>query len=159
MKSQKNNKQKSNKVKDKKDKLNQKDFLLKLARLENDRKRFESEKLMFINFANQKLLLEVIEILDAFFLALNSTNVSEEVKNWLVGFKMIKNQFENLLKNNGVKIITTQKNDDFNPEIHNSIEEVESDLKPGKIVEIVKFGYWYNDRLLRPVMVKTSKKK
>ncbi len=159
MKSNEDSKVVKKKAKSKSKTIDKNQYLIKLAQLENERKRFDKEKFAFINFANQKVLLELIEILDSFFLALNAKDVSNDVKNWLMGFEMIKGQFETLLKNNGVEVIKLQKGDNFDPNIHNSIEEVTSDVAPGKIAFVIKNGYLYNGRLLRPAMVKTSKKK
>ena len=133
------------------------EYLSSLANLENDRKRFEKSKMEFIKFSNERVIEELITILDTFHMAMNIEKPSSEVKNFLVGFQMIANQFDNLLINNGVTMIKPQIGDQFDSKIHSSVEEVKnSKLDSGKIVSIVKNGYNIHDRLLRPAIVKVA---
>ncbi len=135
-------------------------YLIALADLENDRKRFEKSKHEFIKFANRKVLGELIKILDTFNMAMNIKDPSSEVKNFLIGFKMIENQFKNLLESNGISKIEVQPGDEFDSELHFSMEEVDSEqFKPGQITTIIKDGYKIHKILLRPAMVKVVKNK
>ena len=133
-------------------------YLSSLADLENDRKIFEKSKGEFIKFANERVIEELISILDTFHMAMNIDKPSPEVKNFLKGFEMIANQFDHLLTNNGVTMIKPQINDQFDSQIHSSVEETKnSEFKSGKITVVIKHGYKIHDRLLRPAMVKVAK--
>ena len=68
--------------------------LHQLADMENLRKRLHKEKLEMNRFAVDNVLSEVLMPLDNFENALGFTeNMSEETKNWAIGFEMILNQF------------------------------------------------------------------
>jgi molecular chaperone GrpE len=63
------------------------------------------------------------------------------------------------LKKYGISKIEIKAGDEFNPERHQAVLELESsDRKAGSVVEAFQTGYTYNDRLLRPAMVSVSKK-
>lgn len=45
----------------------------------------------------------------------------------------------------------------FDPELQQAIMQVESeDYEEGVVVEVVQPGYWLNDKVIRPAMVKVS---
>ena len=50
------------------------------------------------------------------------------------------------------------KGEDFNPDFHQAISQVESaDHKPGQVIDVVQAGYTLKDRLLRPALVVVAK--
>jgi molecular chaperone GrpE (heat shock protein) len=71
----------------------------------------------------------------------------------MVGILHIKNQLEKVLNDNGVEKIEVSKGDDFDESIH---EVIEGENKKGKVKEVVKAGYKMGDRIIRPVLVKSS---
>ncbi len=92
------------------------------------------------------LILEILSVLDSLIIG------SEKDK----GLEKIKEQLENILKKYGLKEIKSV-GEVFNPEIHDAIEEVESDNEKGLIVEEIQKGYMIGDKLLRPSKVKVTK--
>ena len=81
------------------------------------------------------------------------------LKNFLIGFVMINNQFASILENYGVKKIKAV-GEKFDPMYHSAIETIETnDTEPGIVLEEVMTGYLYKDRVLRPSMVKVSAQK
>lgn len=148
------------KNKESKEKFNPKEEKKKLlAEMENFRKRFEEEKTHFIKYRSSSFLLEILPTLDMFEMALKA-KVADEVKTWLTGFEMVYNNLYTALETEGVSKIKTKVGDELDPNIHNAMEEVESDLiEPGKITEVVLTGYKIHDRLLRATGVKVAKKK
>ncbi len=134
-------------------------YLKVLAEMENLRKRFDSERSDILKYRASSFIQNILPTVDMFQMAMNSQNASEEVKNWLVGFEMILNNFVTALENEGVKEIKVNKGDDFDANYHHAIEEVEcEDVEPGKIVEVKMKGYTLHDKLLRPATVTVAKK-
>lgn len=129
-------------------------YLMALAEMENLRKRLENEKKDFIKYRASSFISEILPTMDMFEQALSAKNVSEETKNWLIGFEMILNNLKNLLANEGVVEIITKVGDDFDGNVHHAFEEKETDqVEPGKILEIKLKGYKIHERLLRPAAV------
>ncbi len=125
-----------------------------LAEMENLRKIHSKEKSELVKYFLSSFLQKLLPSLEMFELALNSKNVSGEIKNWLLGFEMINKNIKNILEEFGVKKIEVKKGDQFNPRFHESIEEKESDeIEKGKILEIKQNGYVLNDRLIKATSV------
>jgi len=127
------------------------------ADLINYKKRQEEVVQEFIKFANQDLILELLPMLDNFRLAAQHLPKELENSEWVKGVFQIKNQLENLLKTRGIEEIKSV-GEKFNPELHESVEEVESsDKKEGVIVEEVQKGYKLNGKVIRAARVKVVK--
>lgn len=142
-------------------KENFKDKYIKiLAEMENLRKRSESERSEILKYRASSFIQNILPTVDMFEMAMSAQNISEEVKNWLVGFEMILNNFKTTLENEGVKEIKTNKGDEFDANLHHAIEEVETnEIESGKILEVKIKGYKIHDKLLRPATVTVAKNK
>lgn len=124
----------------------------------NEKKRFDQEKQTFIQYANGRVLGDLVEILDSFNMAMGIKNPTPEVKNFLIGFEMIANQFNELLASSGVKVVNVKPGDEFDSNTCQAIDEVEgTEFEKGKVCQVVKLGYKHHERLLRPAMVKVAK--
>ncbi len=110
-----------------------------------------------LDHTKEELILKILPILDNLERA--EQNIPENLKNsnWVKGIFQIKNQFKNFLKNEGVEEMKIE-GENFNPNFHEAIEEVErKDKKSGEIVEVVEKGYLINGQLLRPAKVRVAK--
>lgn len=124
----------------------------------NEKRRFDQEKQTFIQYANGRVLGDLVEILDSFNMAMGIKNPTPEVKNFLFGFEMIANQFNELLASNKVLPVQVKAGDEFDSNTCQAIDEVEgTEFEKGKVCQVVKMGFKHNDRLLRPAMVKVAK--
>ncbi len=133
-------------------------YLKVLAEMENLRKRFETERTEVIKYRASSFIQNILPTVDMFEMAMNSQNVSDEIKNWLVGFEMILNNFKSTLEGEGVKEINVKKGDEFDGNLHHAIEEVDTDeVEPGKIFQVKMKGYTIHDKLLRPATVTVAK--
>ena len=130
------------------------------ADFENIKKRLEKEKITAVNFANESFARDLLGVIDALEMALN-TQISEEneqAKSLKEGVSLTIESFKAALAKHGVKIIETSVGGEFNPEIHNAMSYVESDsIASGFIAQIYQNGYMYNERILRPAMVLIAK--
>lgn len=134
-------------------------YLRALAEMENLRKRLGQEKSELIAFAVDNMLSEFLMPLENLENALKYTdNLSDELKNWALGFKMIVTQFKDVLSNHGV-VTFESKGMPFDPYFHEAIELVESTTeKDGHVIEEIQKGYKHNDRVLRVAKVKVAKR-
>jgi len=129
-----------------------------LAENENTRKRLQQEKEEMIAYAIDNMLSEFLSPLDNLDNALSFTdNLSEELKNWAQGFKMISSQFKTVLENHGV-IPFDSMGKQFDPHYHEALEVVETDEHENNtIVSEIEKGYLHGKRILRVAKVKVAK--
>lgn len=129
-----------------------------LAESENARKRMQKEKQEHTQYALSGVIADFLEPIDQMDNALKHTEkMSDEVKHWGVGFKMILSQFKDVLSNNGV-FPYESLGKTFDPHHHEAIEVIHTDNHPaGTIVEETRRGYKMGDRTIRPARVKVSK--
>lgn len=133
-------------------------YLLLLAESENARKRLQKERQDIQRFAMRGILSELLFPLDQLDGALAySEHASPEIKQWAFGFKMILNQFKEVLTQYHVHPFHA-KGQHFNPELHEAIEVVETTEHPdGIIIEELRPGYRMGESTLRPAQVKVAK--
>ncbi len=124
------------------------------ADIVNRNKQIESEK----KYAASDLVHKLLTPMSYFEGALKFKSDDEKFNNFLKGFDMVYNLLADALFSDGLKEIVTKIGEEFNPRIHEVTEllEVEGD-ETDKILEIVQKGYYYKDRVIKPVKVKVSK--
>lgn len=133
-------------------------FLRAQAELENARRRLEKEKSDFLRYANEGFISEFLPILDNLEIAEKHIEHAKDFKAVHDGVDMIQKQIQKFVKDTGLERIKTV-GEKFDPHLHEAVETVEMDDKDdGLIVEELKPGYRFHDKLLRPAMVKIVKK-
>ena len=148
-------------IEDKFNELNDK-YLRLLAENQNLRKNHEQEKediLKYGSFSFAQQILSLTDNLDRAFQIFknNEKFKTDEFKNILNGIEMIEKELQSTLEKNSIKYIDCLDKP-FDPNLHQSIGEKNSDKAPGTVVEEMQKGYQMHDRLLRPSMVYVSKK-
>ncbi len=133
-------------------------YLRERADLENARKRHQREKEDAIRFANDRLLREMIPVLDNLERAVEHAGQgSVENQGLLEGVNMTITQFRKALEDFGVKPIKAI-GDVFDPNLHQAMGQVESaEQEPNTVVTEFQKGYLLHDRLLRPSLVMVAK--
>jgi molecular chaperone GrpE len=124
----------------------------------NARKRDEAEKQEFIKFANERLIDELIPVLESFDLAMGNKEVWEKVdKNWRVGVEYIYSQLKKVLADSGlIEINPIGETFDHNRDEATEYVPVEKESDNHKIVGVVQKGYILNGRAMRPPKVKVG---
>ena len=127
------------------------------ADLENFKKHMKEEAIKDRKYASLNLVSDIITPLEYLTRACEYQSDSQEMNNFLIGFKMIANQLTDVLINDGLKVISCNIGDEFDPTIHQAIatEKVEG-MESNKILEVVSKGYAYKERIIKPAMVKVS---
>lgn len=136
------------------------DRVLRLqADFENTRKRIEKEKQDFAKFANEGIILELLNILDDLERTVElATSKHEDLPAFLKGVEMILAHLYEMLKEYGVRPIEAEGKI-FDPHYHEALMQAEQeDLPEHTVVEELQKGYLMNDRVLRTAKVKVSKK-
>ena len=125
-----------------------------LADTENTKKRLNAELKKERKYSSMSLADRLIDTLEVFDQALSVETDDKNLKNFLYGFKMIKDMIFQALQDEGVSMIECKKGDPFDPNVHEAVDKThDPDLETNTIVKVVKKGYKFKDRLLRPVMV------
>lgn len=117
-----------------------------------------------IKFANERLIKELINILDSFDLALASwesqTNTSLTEEKYLKGIWLIKNQLDDLLAREGVNEIVVKIGQLPDLNYQEVVSEIESsDYPPGTVANVFQKGYLYQGKIIRPARVAVAKTK
>jgi len=120
------------------------------ADLENYAKRAEQEKSETVEFANRILILDLLPILDDFERALAALPVELDEQDWTKGIKLIYNKLKTILEAEGLAEIKA-KGEYFDPYFHEAAGQLEGE--EGIIIEEIRKGYKFRDKLLRPSMV------
>jgi molecular chaperone GrpE len=143
----------------KKGKEGQDKMLRHQADLENTRKRLDREKQEFIKFANEGLILNLLNVLDDLERTVDlAESTKQDLPAFLKGIEMILAHLYEMLKEHGVKPIEAEGKI-FDPNYHEALMQVENkDLPEHTIVEVLQKGYLIYERILRTAKVKVSKK-
>lgn len=107
-----------------------------------------------LKFGNIDLIRDFIPVLDSFDLALS---VLEKEGKAEKGIYMIRAQLEDVLKKRGFERMMVSVGSPFDPNLHESVGEIESSEPTGSIAMEVERGYLLNGRVVRPARVKLSK--
>lgn len=126
------------------------------AEYDNYRKRVAKEKDDIIRYANQRLLEELLPILDHFEMGMTAARADESSMIY-IGMSMVQRQLEDFLTNQGVKKIEAQGKP-FDHNLHDAVgkEEVPDSEPENMIIRVTRPGYTLKDKLLRPSSVIVS---
>lgn len=127
------------------------DYLYLAADFENFRKNAIKERSELVKFGNERLLRELLEVVDNFERALESNSSSDD--SLKSGIQMIFGELQRLLQRFGVTEVET-KGKPFDPNVHEALSsEPTTEVPPGHITQVFKKAYKFHDRLLRPAQV------
>ncbi|VBB45699.1 Protein GrpE [uncultured Paludibacter sp.] len=121
-----------------------------MAEFDNYRKRTLKEKADLISSASERVLVNLLPLVDDFERAMKAMENTEDIDAIKEGEKLIYNKFIAFLQANGVKEIPTE-NEPFNVDIHEAVTTfpVDDEEKRGKIIDTVSKGYTLNDKVIR----------
>ena len=119
----------------------------------NYRNQEEKRKKELMFFAKEKLIVELLGILDNFERAEKEMPKEFKKNSWAEGMIGIKKQIKDILRKEGVEEI--KDNSFFNPEIHEAVEIGNGEDE--KILEVLQKGYFLEGQVLRPTRVKVAK--
>lgn len=125
------------------------------AEMENLRKRTTREREDAIRYANQRLLEELIPVIDNFEMGMQAA--SQDTKSMIyIGMDMVRRQLGEFFAAQGVEEIPATGK--FDPNLHDAVAEEESAAAAeGEILRVTRRGFRLRDRLLRPASVVVAK--
>lgn len=128
-------------------------YLRLMADFQNFKRRTEKEKGDIYAFANEKIIGELLNVIDNFERALAAGNAED---NFYKGMEMILKQLLGVIEKAGASEIKAL-GEDFDPNFHNAIMmEDSSEYESGKVTAVLQKGYVLNNRVIRPSMVKVA---
>ena len=130
-------------------------YLRLAAEFDNFRKRTARDFQSVVKAANERLILELLEMRDNFERALSNSTQNESFRQ---GVELIAGQLEAILKKEGVEELETAGRP-FDPSTSEAIAHLESERPEGEVLQILTKGYSLAGRVLRPARVIVSKGK
>lgn len=130
-------------------------YLRLAADFQNYKRRVEKEKSDIYAFANEKIVVELLNVIDNFDRSLAMQGECKDDK-MLEGMKLIFKQLKDVLEKSNVKEIDAE-NADFDPNFHHAVmTDTSGEHESGKVTEILQKGYTLNEKVIRPAMVKVA---
>ncbi|MBU6460333.1 MAG: nucleotide exchange factor GrpE [Proteobacteria bacterium] len=129
-------------------------WLRSVADAENLRKRMENELVQTRRYAVEGLASELVVIRDNLERALSVENVSTE--SIREGVELIYKSLNGIFEKYHL-VELNPEHEKFDPNLHQAISMVDSELPPNMVVSVLQKGYRLNDRVLRPALVMVSK--
>jgi molecular chaperone GrpE len=120
------------------------------AEFDNFRKRNARENAALTERANERLVKELIPILDDLGRALEAAAEHQEAK-LEEGVRLVHRALAGLLTKAGLAEISTEGK--FDPHVHEALLSQPSDAEEGSVIEVVQKGYKLGDKVLRPARV------
>jgi len=147
------------KVVQEKDNLSQ-EYLKHLERLQADfdnyKKRQEKKQREFIEFANERLINNLLSVIDNLERALDSTKNEKDTRAIKEGINNTLKDFRNILKKEGVKPMQSIGHR-FDPYKHEAVMRIDTDkYSEDTVIEEFQKGYYIKSKVLRPAMVKVA---
>ncbi len=125
------------------------------ADVENIRRRAERDVANALKFGNEKLLVDLLPVVDSLIRGLESPEAADpHVKSMREGISLTLDLLYKTLEKHGVQLIDPKPGDAFDPSLHEALSaQKDPQAKPNTIVMVVQKGYQLNGRVLRPAMV------
>ena len=134
------------------------------AEMENQRRRFEKEKIDAFEYGGYTFAKEALNLIDNLERSKNILENDEKLKNTevlkktLEHFDIIYKDIISIFNKNNITPIDSI-NKKLDPNLHQAMMEIEDDNKePGTIIQEIQKGFMLKDRLLRPSLVGVAKK-
>lgn len=131
-------------------------YLRAAAEFSNARRRAELRADSEVRSARERLLNNILPIMDDFERAFQLVPEDETDSTWVNGFALILRKLQGALLREGVTVIEAE-GQPFDPSRHQAVmvEAVEG-AEPDTVVEVLQQGYMLDDKVLRPAMVKVA---
>ena len=121
-------------------------YLRLMADFQNFKRRTEKEKNDIYAFANEKIISELLNVIDNFERALAAGNADDS---FYKGMEMILKQLQGVLDK--------ALGEDFDPNFHSAVmTEDSTEYESGKVTAVLQKGYILNNKVIRPAMVKVA---
>jgi len=133
-------------------------YLRAIADLQNFRRRGEEEKVRITRDANERLIKELLPVLDDFDLAVDAARKAESFEQLIGGVDAILRKFRDTLVKQGVVAIEAVGTK-FDPDLHEAVMlDDTTDQEDETVTAELRKGYTLHDRVIRPTLVKVAQR-
>lgn len=125
------------------------------AEMENFKKRSGRERENLLKYGNEKILSNLIEVVDNLDRTVDAIANDEDgkIKNIFIGIDMVRKQFLEVLKGSGLEKIEAL-GETFDPNFHEAMAQQPAEGKEDQeVIQVFQPGYQLNGRLIRPAKV------
>ncbi|MCW3994882.1 MAG: nucleotide exchange factor GrpE [Candidatus Bathyarchaeota archaeon] len=128
------------------------------ADFENLKKRFDREAEQIKCYSNERIIIQLLEVVDELELAIKNGEISTPSTSGLLeGVEMTLKKLRKVLEQEGVSEIPDPQGKTFDPSLHNAVIAVEKDdVEESTVIEQVRKGYTLRGRVIRPSIVKVA---
>ncbi len=130
-------------------------YLYIAAEMENSRRRMERERENDLKYGNQKILENLVQVVDNFDRTIDMLKNDQDpkVKNIVTGLAMVEKQFMDTLAKYGLTQIESIGKD-FDPNFHEALaQEYVEGKRPNEVIKEFQKGYVLNGRVVRAAKV------
>src|SRR5918995_4789032 len=117
------------------------------AEFDNYRKRAARDQASLVARAHERLVKELLPVLDDLERALEAAEAHEEAK-LEEGVALVARSFADVLRKEGLEEVETEGK--FDPHVHEALLSQPSEVEEGAVIEVIQKGYRLGDRVLRP---------
>ena len=124
------------------------------ADYQNSQKEMNSKKIEYSRYAQERILEDLLPIIDHFDEALKHIPEDQKQEAWVVGMFHIKKQMDEFCRKQGLEMFG-KVGDEFDPMVHEALGQVDAPEHTGCISAVVRCGYRIGNHIIRhaPVMV------
>ena len=134
----------------------QRDALLRaLADAENARKRAQSDIAQARKYAAERIVEELLPVMDSLEAALGAAGTSPDALR--AGVELTQRQLRQAFERAGVAEVDPGAGQRFDPHRHQAMAAVEADQEPNTVLQVMQKGYTLHDRVVRPALVTVAK--
>lgn len=125
------------------------------AEFSNYKKQEDERRAVYSEAMRERILSRFLTVVDSFNMAFANKEAWEKVdENWRKGVEYIYSQMNSIFEEYGIKPVG-EEGEAFDPNIHQSIDMVETDKKEleHKVAKVIQKGYKLGERVIRPARV------
>ena len=120
------------------------------AEFDNYRKRAARDQQSLVTRAHERLVKELVPVVDDLERALEAAEAHEEAK-LEEGVALVARSLGDILRKEGLEEIPTEGK--FDPHVHEALLSQPAEAEEGSIIEVIQKGYRLGDRVIRPARV------
>ncbi|NLL11988.1 MAG: nucleotide exchange factor GrpE [Fibrobacter sp.] len=131
-------------------------YLRLMAEFDNYKKRISRDYDRLVESANEKLILDLVDVRENFDRAIQSAENSTDYQGLLEGLKLIYNKFESVLGKNGLEVFAAP-GEQFDPQVHDALmKTAHPEIPEDHISEVYEKGYKLKGRVIKHAKVIVS---
>ena len=133
-------------------------YLRKAAEFDNYKRRTDAEKAEFFAYASERLMGELLPVLDDFDRTMDSFDKNHDPEALKKSIDIVYDKFRAVLAKQGLKLMDSNGKP-FDVNLHEAIlQQPSADAEPDTVLDTVEKGYFMKDKVLRHAKVIVSAK-